>query len=248
MKAIITYHSIDDSGSVISIDGRTFRGHVEWLAKSGVPVVSLAELPGLPDSADAIALTFDDGFENFAHEAWPLLRDHGFSATLFVVSEHAGGTNAWSVGKPPAVPHLPLLGWSDLTRLAAEGVTLGSHTRTHPDLRTLNRQHISDEIQSAAHAIAQRTGIRPTCFAYPYGGFSADVVAATRAVHTLACTTELRPVRSSDDPLELPRLDAYYFRRAGVIERFGSTRFRNYLWLRARGRGLRQALHSGAVR
>ena len=36
MRAILTYHSVDETGSVISIDERTFRRHVAWLAKGHV--------------------------------------------------------------------------------------------------------------------------------------------------------------------------------------------------------------------
>jgi len=246
VKAIITYHSIDESGSVISIDARTFRSHVEWLARCRLPVVSVAELARLPDDASAIALTFDDGFANFGQVAWPLLRQHGLSATLFVVTECIGATNAWSVGQQPPVPHLPLLGWSELGRLASEGVTIGSHTRTHPNLKQISEQQAADEIGGAAQVLSERLGARAEIFAYPYGAFSPGSVRAVRRHHAFACTTELRGVRASDDAHELPRLDAYYFRRAGVLEAFGSARFRNYLWLRARARGLRQALYSGA--
>jgi len=65
MRAILTYHSIDESGSVISVSESVFRGHVTWLARSAVRVVSIDTLMHLPADANAVALTFDDGFVNF---------------------------------------------------------------------------------------------------------------------------------------------------------------------------------------
>ena len=245
MKAILTYHSIDDSGSVISIDAVTFRSHVQWLAESGVAVVSLQELVRLPDDADAIALTFDDGFENFRAAAWPLLRAHAFPVTLFVVTDHVGGTNNWSRGPAADVPHLPLLDWPSLVQLADEGVTLGSHTRTHPDLSVCTVERVSEELASAACKLREETGGDAECFAYPYGGYNLAVAHAAARVHALACTTDLRGVTSADDPFLLPRLDAYYLRQPGRLERFGSSAFRNYMWLRARGRQLRRVLTAG---
>src|SRR5690606_21388666 len=95
MKAILTYHSVDPSASPISIDEAAFRAHVRWLASGRVRVVGLDELIALPPDTDAVSLTFDDAFENFATTAWPVLRDHGLPVTLFVVAGFAGRSNTW---------------------------------------------------------------------------------------------------------------------------------------------------------
>ena len=87
MRAILTYHSVDESGSPISIAPAAFRRHVAWLAAHGPRVVSVDELLRLPPTAAAVALTFDDAFVNFADLAWPLLREHRLPATVFVPSK-----------------------------------------------------------------------------------------------------------------------------------------------------------------
>ena len=61
MKAILTYHSIDDSGSVISTDRDTFRQHIDWLCTAKVPVHPLSHLVE-PECREGIALTFDAGW------------------------------------------------------------------------------------------------------------------------------------------------------------------------------------------
>ena len=94
MRAILTYHSIDPSGSPISIDQPTFARHVAWLASGAARVVDVGELLTLSDQDDAVAITFDDGFANLRDQAWPLLREHDWPATVFVVSDLAGTTNA----------------------------------------------------------------------------------------------------------------------------------------------------------
>ena len=94
MRAILTYHSIDSSGSPISIDAQSFQRHVDFLASSKLKVVPLSEI--VSDSVeDALAITFDDGVVNFAAQAWPRLRDRGLPATLFVVTGRVGKDNAW---------------------------------------------------------------------------------------------------------------------------------------------------------
>ncbi|HEY0304812.1 MAG TPA: polysaccharide deacetylase family protein, partial [Longimicrobiales bacterium] len=150
MKAILTYHSIDDSGSVISIDAQTFATHVQWLAQN-VSVVPLEDLQAAP--GPAVALTFDDGFQNFADAALPVLRAHGMPATVFVATDLVGKTNAWSVGAVPDVPHLPLMAWDTLKQISTDGITVGSHTRTHPNLRRTSGTQLRDEIAGAAEII-----------------------------------------------------------------------------------------------
>lgn len=247
MRAILTYHSIDPSGSPISVDADAFASHVKFLVSGRVRVVPLDELLGLPDSTDAVALTFDDGFANFADAAWPLLREHAMPALLFVVSGHAGRTNAWGGRDAPGIPTLPLLDWDALARLAAEGVTLGAHTRTHPDLRGVDERALDEEMDGSATSIAERTGTRPVAFAYPYGMVNAAVTRAAARHFRYACTTELCALRPGDEAHRLPRLDAYYLRRRGTIERWGSPAFRGSLRLRALARRARAVMTGGAA-
>lgn len=241
MKGILTYHSIDDTGSVISIDPATFRRHVEWLASGTVKVVPLAAIATLPPDDDAVAITFDDGFANFGEVAAPLLAGHGLPATVFVVSDAVGGTNAWRGIGDAGIPTLPLLGWDALGRLAAQGFEIGAHTRTHADLARAGAAAIEDEVAGSQATIAARLGAAPRAFAYPYGhvGASAEVVGRHFA---WGCTTELRTVGPHDRPALLPRLDSYYFRDARRLARWGSTRLRCFIQLRASARGFRQRL------
>ena len=169
MRAILTYHSIDPSGSAISVSTEQFDAHVRFLAASAISVVPLTELRAA--SGDAVALTFDDGFENFATEAWPRLRDAGLPATLFVVSERVGSDNTWGEAPQAGIPILPLLGWDDLGRLADEGVELGGHSRTHPHLEELSAEALADEVDGCREDLRTRCGVESSTFAYPFGTF-----------------------------------------------------------------------------
>ncbi len=248
MRAVLTYHSIDASGSPISVAPATFRRHVEWLASGAVQVVPLTHLLRLSPKANAVALTFDDGFENFAVEAAPLLRAHGFPATLFVVSDRVGTTNAWGTNGTAGIPRLPLLDWASLARLAETGITLGAHGRTHRALDGLSDADVEDELSSCVEAIRERTGHTPETFAYPYGCTSSIAVAAARAHFTVSCTTELRPLRAGEDPARVPRLDAYYLQAPGRLEQWGSGELARYLWVRSQMRRVRHSLQTVSAR
>ena len=167
MKAILTYHSIDSSGSPVSCDPESFERHLCFYSSGRVRVTTLTDLVSLPDDADAIAITFDDAFVNFGEYAAPRLLDRGLPVTAFVVSDHVGGTNAWGGSAERGIPHLPLLAWPRLRALSASGVDLGAHTRTHCDLERVEDDRLEDEVRGCADVMAQETGIRPDTFAYP---------------------------------------------------------------------------------
>jgi peptidoglycan/xylan/chitin deacetylase (PgdA/CDA1 family) len=233
VRAILTYHSIDSSGSPVSVAPRDFDRHVRWLATGRVRVVALEDLVAVPPEEHAVALTFDDGFANFATEAAPRLREHDLPATLFVVSGHAGRTNAWGGRDAAGIPTLPLLDWDALGRVAEGGIAIGAHTRTHARLERLDAGAATAEIAGSADEIAQRLGRRPTTFAYPYGAVSRTAAEIARAHFACAVTTAMRTLRSGEDRAMLPRLDAWYFRDPARLEAWGSARFNAHLRARA---------------
>lgn len=233
MRAILTYHAIDRSGSPISVSPEAFARHVRWLASGRVRVVPLPALAATP--GDAVAITFDDGYTSVAAEAAPLLAEHGLPATVFVVSGCVGRTNGWDRATP-GVPELPLLDWPALERLTAAGFAVGAHTRTHPRLDQLAGAALEDEILGGAAAVERRLGARPATFAYPYGATSAAAARVARAHFACAVTTELRPLGATDDAALLPRLDSYYYRDPAHLERWGTLAFGARLRVRAAAR------------
>jgi peptidoglycan/xylan/chitin deacetylase (PgdA/CDA1 family) len=251
MRAVFTYHSIDDSQSPISILPASFASHVRWLASGRVRVLPLETLlaearAGDESLGDAVAITFDDAFENFADHAAPLLAEHGLPATVFVVSGQAGRTNAWGGQDQPGIPTLPLLNWDALGRLAEAGVELGAHTRNHPSLDALGAEAAAEEIDGSARDIESRVGRRPRAFAYPYGAAPTAAVEQVRKSFAFGVTTELRALDGGEDAARIPRLDAFYLRQPDGLNAWGTARFRAYLRLRAAVRTAREQVRRGA--
>ncbi len=140
------------------------------MVESGVRVLPLGDLLVLDrdDPAPAVAITFDDGFMNFTQAAAQLL-DAGLPVTLFVVTGHVGGSNAWGGKSEAGIPTLPLLGWPELEQLVSQGVSIGAHTRTHPKLTTLTPAAVAEEMDGCLQDLRRRLGVRVDHFAYPYG-------------------------------------------------------------------------------
>jgi peptidoglycan/xylan/chitin deacetylase (PgdA/CDA1 family) len=242
VRAVIAYHSIDPSGSAISISETEFERHMRWLASSGPPVLSLEALLTSPPDSDAIALTFDDGFRSFGEIALPLLSEHRFPSTVFIVTGKVGGNNTWESGAAGALPVLPLLDWDGIARAAEAGVSVGSHGRSHRRLTGLEPADLDKDVGGSLADFQRELGVSPAAFCYPYGEAEPREREAVARSYRLAVTTELRALGPGEDPYNLPRLDAYYLRAPGRLEGFGTPAFERYLRVRRRGRRLRNSV------
>ena len=213
-SVILTYHSLDDSESVVSIPPSLFRRQMEFLAASGIPVVPLDQALHRPGS---IAITFDDGFCNLLDHAVPVLERLRLPATIFVVSEYCGRNNNWP-SQLHGVPDLPLLSWDKLSALPPL-ISLGAHTMTHPDLRRLSAEECERELCECQGQIEQHLGRPVRCLAYPYGASSPQVRSLADRHFELAVGTSLRFLSTRSSRLDLPRIDAYYLRGWFSLER-----------------------------
>ena len=236
---ILTYHSLDESGSVISVSPAAFRAHMRALRDQGFSALALgrlldawegrATLPARP-----VVLTFDDAFRNFAESARPVLESYGFGATVFAVAGRCGATNEWP-GQRADVPRLPLLSAAELRELAAAGFEIGSHGLTHAALDGLSAADAEREVASSKRALEDAVGRAVGVLAYPY--FWRVTLPAIRWGVTYGVV--LATARADDPRHALPRIDAYYLRRPWLFRTLGTPLGSAYLALRAAGRRAR---------
>jgi peptidoglycan/xylan/chitin deacetylase (PgdA/CDA1 family) len=242
LKAILTWHSVDDSGSVISVSPSQLERHLDWLASGRVRVVPLCSLLSGADADDTVALTFDDGFANFSTVAAPLFLERGLPATVFIVPSRVGGTNAWDTNDGVGgIPSLHLMSWDDIRAVEHDGFEIGGHGLTHASLAGQDASSLAMEVEECTSIIEASTGKRPSSFAYPYGKYDAATIAAVSKTYSAACTTRFDLVTDLDQPYELPRLDTYYFRDNQILEEWGTSRFTAYVKLRKAGRTVKSA-------
>ena len=245
MLAILTYHSIDDSGSVVSVAPKTFAEQMGALAESGFRGISLSEALAYRDAhkqwPEACAvLTFDDGFANFYETAMPEIARHNFTATVFVISGHVEGHNDWDA-PPSGLGSQRMLTWRQVKELSEQGIEIGGHTRTHPDLRRLSEKEIEEEIAGGCAEISDQAGRAVENFAYPYGYLNRQAEEVVRRTIRSACTTELR--RASNESLHaLPRVDMYYLQSPQQLQSLVTGKLDGYLTVRRWGRVIRQAM------
>ena len=240
MRAILTFHSVDPSGSVLSIAPEQLRSLVAAIKRSGHRIVPLRDILDSPAEARQIALTFDDGMRSLHEHALPVLRDEDVTATVFLISDYVGRNNRWP-SLPEHVPTMEMMSWDQVEDLHAAGWRVEAHTATHPDLRRLTDDAIHEELERGNQAIQGHLGRRPEIFAYPYGYWDERVRAIAANTYRYSLTAQMGVLPAQvDDPHRIPRLETYYFRAPGIHARFGTLPFSAYLLARATLRKLRQ--------
>jgi peptidoglycan/xylan/chitin deacetylase (PgdA/CDA1 family) len=239
---ILAYHSIDDEASPISLRPEVFAWQMRWLHDHGYQVVGIAKIlghlrGGQPLPPKAVALTFDDGFESVYRVALPILVQHGFPATVFVVPAHCGGTNDWP-GQPAGIPRLPLTTWVQIRELDRMGIEIGAHGLNHRRLDELPAEEGTREILDSKACIEDRLGHVIRYFAYPYGRYNHTAKAVARRTFEAAVTAHLNVSGIGSDPWALPRVDAYYVAKMPIFRLMENHVFRPYLGLRRSFRSL----------
>ncbi|MFK4864635.1 polysaccharide deacetylase family protein [Streptomyces sp. CSMPJR101] len=204
---VAMYHSVstcpDDPYDVTVTPARLER-QLGWLAGRGLRGVSVRELLEARDRGTErglVGLTFDDGYTDFVTEALPVLRRHGFTATVFVLPGLLGGANVWE----RTGPRKPLLDEDGVRRAAAAGMEVASHGMTHLDLTQARDDVLRQEVAGSRHVLADLLGEDVAGFCYPYGHHDERAVDAVRmAGYRYACAIAPSPLGRGD--LVLPRI------------------------------------------
>jgi len=126
----------------------------QWLAFRD----RLAPLPAKP-----VMLTFDDAYADLETTALPVMERYGFTGVIFAITGRLGTTTPWD--------GLRIMSREQLLRCAARGMEIGAHTRTHPDLSTLEAGTLASEIAGSRQDLEQ-AGLLSVCFAYPFGSYN----------------------------------------------------------------------------
>jgi peptidoglycan/xylan/chitin deacetylase (PgdA/CDA1 family) len=246
------YHSIDDSGSPVSVSPKMLASHFDSLSAAGYTVLPLGEALArlwapAPRRERLAALTFDDGYASVHKIAWPLLAHRGWRATVFAVSDYVGRDNRWP-GQAAFVPAAHLLTWKQLEELTGAGWEIGAHTRMHPDLTGLSARELESEVVGGKVTLEDRLGYPVEFFAYPSGHYDERVRGLVRRHFRAACTTNMGWATTASDCDALERLEMWYFAQPGLHRLFLSHLMRPYVTLcrAARARHWRAAARTSA--
>ncbi len=245
---ILTYHSISHAPGPTSIPPETFAGHIDALAACGYQAVPLSTFAAWRAGETALAprtvvITFDDGFADFAEQAFPKLRERNWAATVFLPSGKLGGVEDWAGAE--ISPPRPLLRWEQVVEMARQGIEFGSHSVNHPDLTTLSLHELRRELQESRDAIAERLDQPPISFAPPYGRTNRVVRGEIGEVYGVSVGTRLQRATARSDRYDLPRIEMHYFRDLRRWRAFLEGRGEGYFACRRALRGVREFVSQG---
>jgi peptidoglycan/xylan/chitin deacetylase (PgdA/CDA1 family) len=207
---MLMYHRVADiPGDRLSVHPESFARQMDFLRSGGWQVVPLSSALAAEGAGcrPRVALTFDDGFRDFYSAAWPILRERGFPAAVFVVPGLIEGKISLERYRGRPGEHVPL-DWASLGELMRAGVTVGSHGLTHRELTALTEKEAKEEIEESARIIGEKLGTRPAWFAYPRGrNHPLHRRLAESAGYRGAVTVAPGACRPSGDPFALPRTE-----------------------------------------
>jgi peptidoglycan/xylan/chitin deacetylase (PgdA/CDA1 family) len=213
-KAIILmYHNIGQPPAGVCIPNlyvtpRMFRFQMGYLRLAGYRVLPLPDLLASVAAGNArdnmAAITFDDGYRDFYEHAYPILKRYSYPSTVYVVTGLMGQDNAWDSANDITKPMMDL---EMIREISRNGVEIGSHTVSHPQLTSLSAELLRDELQGSKHELEKQLNREIVHFCYPYGDFNAEVTEAVRkAGYQSAVTTRRGHVVNGIDSFLLPRI------------------------------------------
>lgn len=211
---VLMYHHITDRLNNtpmpnLRVSPRRFAQQLDYLKNHGYTTITLSQAYSGPLPSRPVVITFDDAYADFYEQAWPLLKERGMVATLFVVTSALDGTNYWDV--PKGMPREQIVTREQLKELDAGGIEIGGHSHSHMVLTELNERCLLREITGCQKILTDILGRPARTFSYPYGLYNDKVCrAVTRAGFTVACTTKpgkLAPKSShTSQALLIPRI------------------------------------------
>lgn len=178
---ILAYHRFGPRANNLTVTPTAFEAQMTYLATHGYTVVPIARLPAYlegrePMPRKAVVITIDDGYRSTFDVAYPILRKHGFPATVFLYSDFVGAPDA--------------LSWAQMKEMTASGlVDLQPHSKTHSNLTARQadekearyRERVRREVEAPVDVLRTQLGASSVAFAFPYGDVNDVVVGELRA-------------------------------------------------------------------
>lgn len=204
---VIMYHDITPERGKDSVyfdcTAAEFAEQIKWLEEQGASFISLEQLHkhltfGEPLPPKSVVLTFDDNYQGFYDNAYPLIKEKQIPVAMFVHTNFVGDKKAARAK----------MDWDTLREIDKEGlVTIGSHTLSHPDDITQSSSFDQDRELTESKALLEKELGHPIpYFAYPNGKWDESVAdGAMKAGYTMAFTIHNGPAEESPSILSVNR-------------------------------------------
>ncbi len=215
LKVLIYHRILDDPQTcneerAMCVQTDEFRNQLALLERWGFTTITFHDyrlylegalnLPRKP-----IILTFDDGYDDIYRNAFPLLQEFGMKAVVFAIADSQIKTNTWDAFN--GGPSRPLMNPQQILELHTAGFEIGSHSLSHPDLSSVSKEIVWEEISRSRMLLEILLNAHVESFAYPYGLTTESVKRMVAdAGYTTGCGVYSGPARFGEDPFDIRRI------------------------------------------
>ncbi|MBI3501765.1 MAG: polysaccharide deacetylase family protein [Bacteroidetes bacterium] len=209
---ILLYHRIVNENSKIGkhkiyVWEKNFRAQMKFLKENGYETITFEKLSqpsNLPTFQPSIILTFDDGYEDNYTILFPVLKEFGFTAVIFLVTKQT--RNEWAMKE--GEPELKMMNKEMIKEMSGYGIEFGGHTRTHVDLKKTPKEKFADEIAGCKKDVEEITGKPVVSFAYPFGAHNIETEQAVQnAGYKYGISTIFGPANLQEDLMRIRRIE-----------------------------------------
>ncbi len=213
---VLMYHRVVEEHTPLPderefcVESKVFRNHLRILEKLGFTTITFEDyhlfregklnLPKKP-----IIVTFDDGYRDTYEIAYPILREFGMRAVVFVLGDPNVRMNAWDSGYQ--ITPAPLMTPAQIVELHSAGFEIGSHSLTHPRLTQVPRAQAWEEIARSRILLEILINAPIRTFSYPYGLVDQTTRGlVSEAGYIFGCGVYSGPASFGADPFDIRRI------------------------------------------
>ena len=218
---ILMYHMISKHKKNAKFNGlrvtpTEFEKQIKYLSDNNWTFFTMSELIEKRDNlpSKSIAITFDDGYEDNFTNAFPILKKYNAKATIYLVLDRHD--REWSSKRKKKnstgeLKNEPKLLDEQIVELINSGlIEIGSHTMTHDNLPTLDKEQKIDEIRNSKLEIEKKFNTKCNSFCYPFGLYDKEDI---KLVEELAYTNATTTTKGIDD---LTKSDLFELKRITI--------------------------------
>lgn len=199
-RLALMYHSVrspsDELVSPYSISSERFDRQLAYLDDIATFVTPEEFLSEEPYEGLSVLVTFDDGYVDNRSQALSVLERYDAPAAVFLTSRLIDADLD------------TYLDWDGVRALESEDlITIGSHSRNHVTLTSLDQSDVTREVHKSRRHIEARIDGDVNLFSYPNGGYSAEITETVAdAGYTAAFADRMRATGPNDDRFAIGRL------------------------------------------
>ena len=186
---ILGYHTISSDDTIIDIKKKEFLKQIRYLKQQGYHFITLDEVVlyaqgKISITHPSVVFTFDDGYADLLDAAAPILAKEGIPATYYVIS-HPERVDRISLEN-----NKPLLNKHGIAELATfPGSDIQGHTTGHWNVAAEDYFDLVDDVSEAKRILENVTKKKVSFFAYPWGSYSQQAIAALRQSGYISAVT-----------------------------------------------------------